>query len=212
MLGEGREPRKLNVSSPIQTVLALLRAQANITGRTELDVDKVHEVESAFAVRFSDDILAVFAAKTPPLSDRYGVVIAKVIAHTGAMLRCRGARGDLVAIGKSETNYICVEKLDRSQDFVLFSPEKRQFSTVSVAEWLAQFVDAASKLSPRPFQPSLYKVPPMSSSGQRVRHSKFGEGLLLCEIGTGPTRKVKVDFPGVGLKVIQARFLEGLDP
>ncbi len=207
-----REPRPLVVSGRVAKLLARLRKQAGVSGRVELDLDKVHEVESAFAVHFGDDVLAMFAADTPPLSDQYAIRITKVVGHTGAMLSCRGARGDLVAIGKNDRDYVCVEKLDRSPSLVVFVPDRQSFSTVLIGDWLAQHVDdSAIDQGSSQFFPSLYKVPPMSSTGQRVRHNKFGEGLLLCEIGTGPTRKVKVDFPGVGLKVIQARFLDGLD-
>ena len=64
---------------------------------------------------------------------------------------------------------------------------------------------------PPVFSPELTRVLPGGSDGTRVRHKVFGEGRVYVEIGDGPTRKVKVEFPGHGLKLLQARFLEYLD-
>ncbi|MBI5511251.1 MAG: UvrD-helicase domain-containing protein [Deltaproteobacteria bacterium] len=44
--------------------------------------------------------------------------------------------------------------------------------------------------------------------GSRVHHSTFGEGRVLASDGEGPRRKLTIDFPGVGRKVIVARFVE----
>ena len=213
MSQEGRRPRDLQVSDEVRRALTQLRLLGKIAVKPELEVDRVHEVESAFANRFSDDVLALFAAATPPLVDQYGVVVTKAIGHTGAMQSIRGARGDLVAIGKRDKVFVCVEKNDTGEHLVFFDTDRVRFSKQEIATWLQGFLEG-QECAPNVdqfFQPCLYKKPPMTGDGVRVSHKKFGEGYLLCEIGTGPTRKVKVDFPGIGLKVIQARFLEGLE-
>jgi hypothetical protein len=83
-----------------------------------------------------------------------------------------------------------------------------------LSEWLrkqAASADAAAA-APAEFRARLtVPMPESSMSGRRVRHKKFGDGKALREIGDGPTRKVQADFPGWGLKLIQARFLEFLD-
>ncbi|MCG3171899.1 MAG: ATP-dependent DNA helicase PcrA [Myxococcota bacterium] len=45
------------------------------------------------------------------------------------------------------------------------------------------------------------------SPGSRVRHSKYGVGEIHERAGEGPEAKVKVYFPGEGIKTIIARFL-----
>jgi hypothetical protein len=57
----------------------------------------------------------------------------------------------------------------------------------------------------------LARVPESTSRGRPVRHAKFGLGKALCEVGTGKDRKIKVDFPGHGLKLLAVRFVEYLD-
>ena len=44
--------------------------------------------------------------------------------------------------------------------------------------------------------------------GTRVVHATFGEGRVLNSDGEGPKQKLTIDFPGVGKKVIVARFVE----
>ncbi|MDC0675641.1 ATP-dependent helicase [Nannocystis radixulma] len=51
--------------------------------------------------------------------------------------------------------------------------------------------------------PSLYK-------GMQVRHRQYGEGTLVGWDGTGSNLKLAINFPGVGVKTILARFCEPL--
>ncbi|MBF0256944.1 MAG: DNA helicase II [Gammaproteobacteria bacterium] len=48
--------------------------------------------------------------------------------------------------------------------------------------------------------------------GQRVRHAKFGEGVVLNAEGQGPRARVQVNFEGVGCKWLMAdpAFLQGI--
>ncbi|HZH04584.1 MAG TPA: 3'-5' exonuclease, partial [Myxococcaceae bacterium] len=47
-----------------------------------------------------------------------------------------------------------------------------------------------------------------SPVGSTVRHSDFGEGRVVSCDGNGPNAKLTVNFPGVGLKRVVARFLQ----
>ncbi|HTM21012.1 MAG TPA: hypothetical protein VL172_10905, partial [Kofleriaceae bacterium] len=82
---------------------------------------------------------------------------------------------------------------------------------LALAPWLAARAaglppgDAGLRVRVQPSRPE------STLSGRRVRHKVFGEGRLLKEIGTGPDRKVQVDFPRRGLVLLQAKFLEFLD-
>ncbi len=51
---------------------------------------------------------------------------------------------------------------------------------------------------------------PVPAVGARVRHEKFGEGLVVGSTGTGMNATVTVRFPGEGEKRIVARFLTSL--
>jgi len=51
--------------------------------------------------------------------------------------------------------------------------------------------------------PSLYK-------GMQVQHRQYGEGTLVGWDGTGTNLKLAINFPGVGVKTILARFCEPL--
>ena len=62
---------------------------------------------------------------------------------------------------------------------------------------------------------SYSQVPDFVSStdqmiGLRVRHSQFGDGEIVSYDGQGPSAKVTVRFPKVGLKRVVARFLSPL--
>jgi len=49
---------------------------------------------------------------------------------------------------------------------------------------------------------------PRTEKVRRVRHKLFGEGTVLREIDAGAQRKLEVDFPGVGKKLLLERFVE----
>jgi DNA helicase-2/ATP-dependent DNA helicase PcrA len=46
------------------------------------------------------------------------------------------------------------------------------------------------------------------ASGARVRHRQFGEGKVISAQGAGPAAKLTVNFPGIGPKVVVARYVE----
>jgi DNA helicase-2/ATP-dependent DNA helicase PcrA len=46
--------------------------------------------------------------------------------------------------------------------------------------------------------------------GARVRHGKFGEGVILNVEGSGAHAKVQVNFEQQGMKWMMAEFLEPL--
>jgi hypothetical protein len=52
------------------------------------------------------------------------------------------------------------------------------------------------------------RVPPAFARGARVYHATFGVGEVLASDGVGRDEKLTIDFPGVGKKVVVARFVE----
>lgn len=212
MIFEPRKPGPLPVAPRLGAALSLLRARHGVTAAPELDLDRVHEVESAFGLRLPDDLLAIFAAHIPPFVERHKLTIGSVIAHTGA-LREHRARGDLIGVGQLAARaFVCLSKSD-PQHLLLFDADDRTCDAFDLEAWVdAQAARAGDPTESPPLAARLVAFQPESTlAGRRVRHRVFGEGRALSETGTGPTAKVKCDFPGRGLKLLQARFLEFLD-
>lgn len=220
-----RETGTLNVDPEVASLLAEIRLLERVDVVPELDVDRVRDAERGLGLTLPDDVLAVFAAAVPRLADRRGFDLAKIVGHTG-VLRALGVRGDLVAVGESgRETFFCVEKGRAEEEgramLVVWDAATREGERRRLVDWLRGEVAAIRSVrhgAPRvdaalgsTFRPRLVRRLPEGSSGQRVRHKTFGEGFVLREMGTGPNRKVQVDFPGRGSKLLQARFLEYLE-
>ncbi len=219
MIDKPRSPGELDLSDPVRASLAALRRAGGQTARAELELERVREVEAAVGMHLPDDLLGVFAAGVEHLEKRFRMSLGMVIGHTGA-LRDHRARGDLIGVGQiGPREYLCLDKgapTTRDARLVIYDVDDKTGEDVRLADWLAARLDTHGGATPpgdaREFTPRLVQPMPESSmSGRRVRHPKFGEGKALREIGDGPNRKVQVDFPGWGLKLLQARFLEFLE-
>jgi len=191
--------------------LSGLRASAGVTALAEVDLDALFGVEVAVGFRFADDILATFASRVPALEEA-GMTVAGVVGHCG-QLRDLGARGDLIGVAATDGQMWAIDKRHATSASTLLVPVTR--SRVGAAVELAHFVrEVAGEAQAVEHNDvfSLHRKPPMAEAGgRRVRHGKFGLGTAFSESGLGPKRVVTCDFPGLGLKKIQARFLEFLD-
>lgn len=196
----------------MREALGALRALHAVAAPPELELQRVHEVEAAFGSHVPDDVLAVFAAHVPLLAETHRMTMGSVVGHTGG-LREHGARGDLIGVGVlAPGEVLCAEK-NATGTLIGFELDGKGEREVDLAAWLRGLASETPSTSPpAPFEPVLVATQPESTmAGRRVRHKVFGVGKALKESGTGPTRKVQVDFPGRGLKLLQARFLEYLD-
>jgi hypothetical protein len=206
----------ITASARVAAILGQMRTAHAVTSPPTLDVDRLIDVELAVNHRFADDMLAVFASGIPLLQQEYDLRLAQVVGHTGT-LRALGIRGDRIGVGATGGGvFYCVEKCSRARtEAVLIELDSERGSSVEhdLAQWLAS--RAPGFVEPQPvtqFAPQLTRKPLESSrSGRKVRHQLFGEGLVLSETGTGPDRTVKADFPGLGLKVLKARFISYVD-
>ncbi|MDF1563448.1 MAG: hypothetical protein P1V51_10400 [Deltaproteobacteria bacterium] len=222
-----REPRlsgELVIPEEIRAALAELRLIHGIDAVAELCLDEVRALERAIQHRFPDALLALLAAHLKPLVHAYELDLDKVMALSGRV-HALGGRGDLVAFAKdpADGRYLCWVKGEPREPLplLLFEPGTRASSSTTLPEVLAEWIATHRQLHPdaprfeaglaATFHPRTVMPLPGGSDGRRVRHAKFGEGRVLLESGSGPTRKVKVDFPGHGLKHLQARFLTYLD-
>ncbi len=219
-----RQTGKLAVDERLRAVLGRLREIEGVTEPGRLEVEAVRDVDRGLGWRLPDDLLAVFAARLRFLEEQRDLSLAKVIGHTGKV-RALGAPGDVIGVGKlPDRRWLCLKKgAQPGEGTLLFVLDLEEEGTerVSLVEWLEALLREREELErpaasvPAPdeteFAPALVRSPPAGSPGNRVRHKVFGEGVVLKEVGSGPARKAKVDFPGKGLKLIQARFLEWLE-
>lgn len=209
-----REIGDLAVSKPTRAILAGLREVAQVSAAPELELQKVVDVESAFAIRFHDDLVATWASKIPMLKERYGMTAGGVVGHTGG-LRDLKVRGDYIGVARTGARtLLAIEKGGAGDELVTLEGGEGVTGRSTLVDWLGARLNELggavvddSDLRPRLFRP----LPMKNAPGKMVRHAKFGDGKVLREIGDGPTRKVQVDFYSVGLKMLQARFLEYVD-
>ena len=204
-----RSPRALEISAELAAALAATRAAFDIVAEPQVNLDRLQDVEAALGVTFEDDVLALFAASVPAL----GASLAGVVGTTGD-LRGHGLRGDLIGLGTLEPElFLCVKKrrqvAGHSELLEVDAVDggHRVLTVLELIEERGRNGNAAGEFAPRLYRPA----PESTTYGRRVRHKVFGEGSLLSENGTGPNRRCKVDFPGKGLKLLQARFLEFVD-
>jgi hypothetical protein len=200
--------------------LTALRVDANVEVAPELDVDRVRGVEATIGARIPDPILALVATGVPWLESALGLSLARFADHTA---RARNARapGDFVGVAASpDGRTVYGFRPGRSPDqIVAYDADRRTMKQRPLERWLTEVIEACrdgrcdlegleglESLQARMIRAAL---PP--GEGQRVRHRTWGEGRVLAEHGEGPTRKVKAEFPGLGLKVVQARFLEFIE-
>jgi len=206
-----RAPGALPVSPAVRRALSGLRRRAGVHAPAELELPRVREIETAFAIRLPDDLLAVFACGVAELNSGCGMTLGGVVAHTGA-LRELGAPGDLVGVGRERPGtFLCIAKRGVASPLVRWSVDGGGLEPVVLADWLAARAGDPPPGADELRVQILPSRPESTLAGRRVRHKVFGDGRALREIGTGPDRKVQVDFPGRGLKLLQARFLEFLD-
>lgn len=208
-LAEPRGPRPLEVAEPLARLLCGLRAAAGVEAPAQVDLDVLHGVEVAVGFRFADDILAAWGAGLPAL-EAHGFAPQKVVAHCGR-LRERGVRGDFIGVATDPDGAWAIDKRGAAGGPTRLSriEDGDVVETLEIEPWVRRLAGDADG-PPETF--ALHRKPPMADTpGRPIMHKKFGRGTAFAESGVGPTRKVTCDFPGLGLKIIQARFLEFLD-
>jgi len=202
-----RAPRPLEIDEELAALLAECRSKHGVESDPIVNLDRVQDVEAAMAVFFEDDVLAIFAAGVKALA----MSLSAVVGMTGE-LKARRVRGDYIGLGELEPGlFVCISKAKQSpgrSSLLLVDAEEPEVRSYGAADFV-RTVGGAEPGDAAAFQPRLIRpVPESTTYGRRVIHKIFGEGSLLSEDGQGPTRRCKVDFPGRGLKLLQARFLE----
>lgn len=204
-----RSQRRLAIDVELAALLGGLRERDGASDLAEVDLDALFGVETTVAFHFADDLLAALSARIPALV-RAGFVVAEIVGHCGR-LRDRGARGDLIGVARTDDEIWAIDKRHAAADRTRLVPVRDSScgDPLALIDWIRSLAGDARG---EPLIAALHRKPPMADAGgRRVRHPKFGLGTAFSEAGLGPNRKVTCDFPGLGLKTIQARFLEFLD-
>ncbi|PRQ07575.1 hypothetical protein [Enhygromyxa salina] len=212
-----RHPRRtedLVIPAALAQLLGSVRAACGVATPAELDVDRVRDVEAAMGTRLPEPILALLAADLEFLRDGLRMDLGEINGHS-AQARESRARGDLVVFGAEPGGHVFHGFLIGAPDdrVAVFNTHGRSLQSFDVTTWLSDRVDQAGvePAEAPPLQARLVRAAPKLPEGRRARHHKWGVGRVMTEEGTGPTRKVKIVFPEVGVKAVVARFLEFLD-
>jgi hypothetical protein len=214
MQRHARKTQDIELGPRLGRVLAELRRVHGIETDLELDVDRVRDVEAVIGGEIPDPWLAVLASSVPALEHDLQFQLSEIAAHTKAAHQFPVQR-DLVALGRDGTSLFVGFVRGRDADRIaVYDSDRKSLKPDDLTGWLLrrfELDEASLPDSPALTLRLVRHVLPTDDGKPRVRHAKWGEGLVLAEHGEGPTRKVKADFPGLGLKVVQARFLEFLD-
>lgn len=208
-----RRTQPLVLSEPLARLLSALRSVSRSEAPAELDIDHVRAVEATVGCRLPDPVLAILAAKLGPFVETFAIGLGEIPRHTRAAGEAR-ARGDLIVFGV-EPGEVFHGFLIGAEDSRISTYRRRgaQLSSVEDLEWLRQHsaIWCPEPPSAEPLAVRLVRAPKPEPEGPRVRHKKWGVGQLMTSEGSGERRKIKVAFPSVGLKVLNARFVEFLD-
>lgn len=204
----------LNISSALAQLLGSLRAACASEGPAQLEVERVRSVEATMGCRLPDPVLAILAAKLGPLSEELDMGLGEIPRHTRSAKEAR-ARGDLIVVGIDPSDEAFHGFLIGADDTRIATYRRRgqRLSSLDDVDWLRQHCATwcPSPEGGEPLSAQLVRAPKPEIEGERVRHKKWGIGQLMTSEGSGDRRKIKVAFPSVGLKVLNARFVEFLD-
>lgn len=213
--GAGRQPRALEVPKDLAATLAALCRGAGTRAEGVLDLDTLFAIEVALSYSFADDLLAAFAADVPLLRDTFQFGLSHVIGHCGRLRDAR-ARGDLIGIAcTDDVEYAIDKRSGGGEQTIVCCMRPGEPSILERLDLCTLLLRLGGDGDPGDgaFTAALHRKPAMANvPGQTVTHKVFGRGTAFSEKGDGPTRKVTCDFPGLGLKVIQARFLSFDEP
>jgi hypothetical protein len=203
----------------------------------ELDAELVGSVEIELESSLPDDVLAVFAARVHGLESAWQMSLARVVEHSRAAWAV-GCPQTRLAIGREAVSevFLCVKRhADPKRESILELYDRSNGSTQRqpLAEWLRDRLDfAVADLAVHhanaesrvrvggtecerieTFRPGIAtrKVAVADEGGRRVRHKTFGEGVVVREVAIAPERKIEIEFPAVGRKVLLERFIEYVD-
>lgn len=204
----------LNISGALAQLLGALRAACASEGPAQLEVERVRAVEATMGCRLPDPVLAILAAGLGPLCEALDMGLGEIPRHTRRASEAH-ARGDLIVFGVEPSEEVFHGFLIGADDTRIASYRRRgqRLSSLDDVDWLRERCASwcPAPAGGEPLRAQLVRAPKPELEGARVRHAKWGIGQLMTSEGSGDRRKIKVAFPSVGLKTLNARFVEFLD-
>ncbi len=215
VIDDKRGTGSLVIAQGLASDLSSLRAKYRVTTAATLSIDELRAVEQGVGMRFEDDVLAVFAAQIPVLAIDHQMTLRKVLAHTSAF-RQQGGLGDWIAVGKQQDAYWLIEMRARSGGSTVLHQTKangvHDDLATAIKSSVAEFVRVHTKDCPKVgtlLEASVVRPPPESFQGRWVDHKVFGKGRILATVEGG--RRMRIDFPGKGLKTLDSSYVTVLD-
>ncbi|MEZ4384081.1 MAG: hypothetical protein R3A79_22300 [Nannocystaceae bacterium] len=235
-----RTERRLVISESTQSAIAQLLAveswlasggkRGTLVPPTRdyaVELAAVAAAEEAIDGRLSDEALALFAAGSEFLAERYGIRLGMVGAHTEDA-HGSGVPKSLLAIGIDRGAFLCLPAspaLGERPRLVIASNGGTSLRREPLERWLLDRVDEAlddlelSEADQRRldgddvlqrFIPELVagaETPAAENQARRVKHVKFGAGSVVREVLGGPELKLEIDFDSGEKRVLLARFV-----
>ncbi|APR78894.1 Hypothetical protein A7982_04241 [Minicystis rosea] len=208
--------------------LALLAAQRGpeVVATEEivvsLDAEAVASVERELGLRFDPAVLLLFS--DADVFDMYDLDLGRL---TGLRDEAEEASvpAPLVALGRDGHEWICVERRAQAARIVVYLDEDQSRRSMPLADWLDGVVeqhlhggsttDAERRaleawMKNATLEVRLTAADRTPPSLYRVKHPKFGEGVVRREERSGADTKLEIDFGEAGVRVLLSRFVERL--
>ncbi len=237
-LRAAREPGPLYLTPEVRDALIRILTleaspQSAIDPSPILSLEAVDTLEEYLRARMPDDALAIYAARTPALA----VFDLAKIGTLSEQAWGEGLSKARIVLGTWGKVLVCIPRRPEKGyplRVTFFDPDDHTEANPStLAEWLnrvfenileqrVQNIDdddlffgeeeqAGEGLAwyPRLERTLVMPVARDEKAGRRVRHARFGEGVIRRSLSEGD--KLEIDFGDVGVKVLVAKYVTELD-
>ncbi|PCC75315.1 hypothetical protein SAMN02745121_03962 [Nannocystis exedens] len=187
-----------------------------------LDAEAVADVERELGLRFDPAVLLLFAVVD--VFGMYDLDLARLPSLRNEA-EAASVPASLVPLGRDGHEWICVERRAAAARIVVYLDDDQSRRSLPVADWLDEVVeqhlhgsdptDAERRALEAWMKKATLEVRMTAAdrtprSFCRVRHPKFGEGVVRREERSGADTKLEIDFGQAGVRVLLSRFVERL--
>ena len=211
--------RDLSIDGGLKRRLLHLRILCGTKAEPVIGADALGRVEKALGVKLGDPLLAVLAAGGSLLQE-LEVRLDMLPTHTGYAHEA-GLDAALLGIGRTANNEVMIGATPDGLKIHRLRLETEEVEVLETSKWLETLIaqqqlrlrDAKDKARARVVKAvtdeALDEFRPRIEEEQheRVQHGKFGQGVVLRELGGG---KVEVRF-GDQVKTLMRSFLQPVD-
>ncbi|MFO0663413.1 MAG: hypothetical protein U0174_05650 [Polyangiaceae bacterium] len=212
--GGAAASRRYVIEGAVRTAYLALRAAQ--TGRPQratvltFDADRVADVEEALGRTFDGPALLLFGE---------GGFSFTELVRFQASGRTAKVPHDLVALACEDHTWTCLRLGSGEPAIVLYLDEDQSTTVMTLAQWFDRqreevtegVLKPATQLEDATLEIVVSRASAARATSYRVRHPKFGEGVVLSEEGTGDALKLEVDFADGGKKKLLGRFVTRID-